>query len=995
MRRELVLDLFQHSVSREPDRAAVVDRGRVLSYRELGESSDRVAEWLRRRGIGPGDLVPVVAHRSAELITALVGVAKCGAAYVPIDARYPVKRRSSMIEQCTPAVVLAAAVNESDDEAVSVAAVTGEGAQVRPDPVRIADTDAVYVVFTSGTTGVPKGVVVEHHSLARLIEWHNARFAMEPGSRSTLMAGVGFDVSQWEVWSALASGAAIYVVDEEIRADPEALLDFYAATGLTHAYAPTALIPQLAAARQPRSLRLRYLFCAGEKLHPLATAHLPYTLVDYYGPTEATIFATCRIVSPHSEHDPASIGVPVADAEAFVLDQDLGEVPHGEVGELCLAGGGLARGYLNSSGSTAERFVRSDRLGRRLYRTGDRARWLADGTLQFIGRGDEQIKVRGYRVEPGDVEAALLRHRLVKAAAVIAEDTAAAGRRLVAFVVPRDPPLREAEFVAEMRAALRRELPDFMLPAVYRLLAQLPASVSGKTDRAALRGLLAIGQPPSMGHEASGDDFESDAERGIAAVWREALGHSHFGAQDGFFEVGGHSMLAASTVHQIGARLRVKAYIRDVYEFPSVRELATELERRAARRAPAVDSEPVRELRADVRLPDGFVPPAPPDPEALIRPQHIMLTGATGFVGIHLLGELLSTTDAHLHLPIRATGSALAADRLRRLAARYRVELDFTRISVYPADLPEPGLGIAAEDYRLLTEQVDVVYHSASAVNFIQPYSFMKRDNVQGLRQVIAFATDRRTKPLILLSTISVFSWGHLFTSKTWMREDDDIDQNLPAVSTDLGYVRSKWVMEKIADLAARRGLPLMIFRLGYATCHSRSGICADYQWWGRLVQTCAALHAIPDLQELREGLTTVDYMAQAVAAVSRRPQALGHRFNLVPSPEKTLTLKEFFDLLTRHCGLDFTVLPYRQWISLWADDPMAPLYPLRSMFTDDMYEGSSTVELYQNTYRWHTGDLQNHLSSTGIREPEFTPDLLKRYIDHLHGPGSANPTGP
>ncbi|HEY0692472.1 MAG TPA: thioester reductase domain-containing protein [Kribbella sp.] len=584
-------------------------------------------------------------------------------------------------------------------------------------------------------------------------------------------------------------------------------------------------------------------------------------------------------------------------------------------------------------------------------------------------------------MEPGDVEAALLRHPLVQAAAVIAEDTAATGRRLVAFLVPRDPSLLENKLVAEVRAALRRELPAFMVPAIYRLLAQLPASASGKTDHAALRELLAAGQPPS----ADQGGFGSDVERGIAAVWRKVLGHGHFGADDSFLEVGGHSMLAASTVQQISARLGVKTYIRDVYEFPSLRTLAAELEQRSIQRPQLADNEPVRELQRDILLPTGFAVTGGSDPGALTRPRHILLTGATGFVGIHLLSELLATTDAHLHLPIRGAGTALSADRLRQLAHRYRVELDFDRISVYPADLAEPGLGIADEDYRWLTEQVDLVYHSASAVNFIQPYSFMKRDNVEGLRQVIAFAADRRVKPLILLSTISVFSWGHLFTGKTWMREDDDIDQNLPAVSTDLGYVRSKWVMEKIADLAADRGLPLMTFRLGYAICHSRTGMCADYQWWGRLVQTSDALRAIPDLQELREGLTTVDYMAQAIAAVSRQPQALGHRFNLVPSPERALTLREFFDLLTRHCSRDFTRLPYRQWVSLWEQDLKAPLYPLRSMFTDDINNGYSTVELYQNTYRWDTSDLQRHLGPTGIREPEFTPDLLERYLDHLH----------
>ncbi|GHH05405.1 amino acid adenylation domain-containing protein [Amycolatopsis oliviviridis] len=984
MRDDLVLDGLERAVTEVPDKAAVIDRHRSLSYRELAESSDRVAGWLASRGVGTGDVVPVLAERSVDLVTATVGVAKSGAAYAPVDARFPARRRSSMIDQCRPKVVLAATssdiVDVPADDAVSTADVVSQGDGASAEAAVTTGSDAVYVVFTSGTTGEPKGVVVEHNSLARLIGWHNARFTMGPGCRSTLMAGVGFDVSQWEIWSALASGATMRVVDDEVRADPEALLDFYAERALTHAYAPTALVPRLAGSAQPDSLRLRYLFCAGEKLHPVATADLPYTVVDYYGPTEATIYATCRVLPKQHEHTQPSIGHPVADTEAFVLDEALGEVPKGDVGELCLAGGGLARGYLNSPKLTARRFVRSSRLKRRLYRTGDLARWLDDGTLQFLGRRDEQVKIRGYRVEPGDVEAALLKLPEVRSAAVVAASTASADQRLVAFLVADDPEVREDELVADVRVALRRELPDFMVPAVYRVVTELPAAATGKIDRIALREHAAITQPA----HANRNGFGNEAERAIAVVWEEILGHRHFGPDDAFLEVGGDSMLAASAVQKIGARVGAKTHIRDVYEFPSIRMLATELDRRANRRGPVTDGEPVRELRRDITLPAGFTVSGEPEPDALTRPRHILLTGATGFVGIHLLDELLATTQAHLHLPIRGAGTALATDRLRRLAGRHRLELDFGRVSVYPADLPERELGIDGADYRRLAEQVDLVYHSASAVNFIQPYSFMKRDNVDGLRQVIAFAAEGKTKPLILLSTISVFSWGHLFTGKTWMREDDDIDQNLPAVSTDIGYVRSKWVMEKIADLAAGQGLPLMTFRLGYATCHSRTGACADYQWWGRLVQTCTALRAIPDLRELREGLTTVDYMAQAIAAVSRRPQALGQHFNLVPSPERTITLTEFFDLLTRHCGQDFTALPFKEWVALWEQNPAAPLYPLRSLFTDDMHEGQSTVELYQNTYRWDTGNLRRHLAPTGVREPRFTPELLNRYLDHL-----------
>ncbi|EEE02491.1 thioester reductase domain-containing protein [Burkholderia multivorans] len=289
-------------------------------------------------------------------------------------------------------------------------------------------------------------------------------------------------------------------------------------------------------------------------------------------------------------------------------------------------------------------------------------------------------------------------------------------------------------------------------------------------------------------------------------------------------------------------------------------------------------------------------------------------------------------------------------------------------------------------DYRTLAGCVDVIYHSASAVNFIQPYSYMRTDNVDGLKRVLAFAADGQPKALMLLSTISVYSWGHLHTGKTTVSEDDDIDQNLPAVMTDIGYVRSKWVMEKVADLAASRGLPLMTFRLGYATFHRDAGLSANYQWWGRLVRTCIDQQQIPDLRNLREGLTTVDYMTRAIAHISHNPSALGHKYNLVHTDDNNLTLRQFFERLERHFGLRFETVPFRQWLDGWQHDTAAPLYPLLSLFRDVMYDGRSTVELYQDTYRWRCDRVRAALQGSGIEEPTFTRDELARNLTQSIG---------
>lgn len=980
-----VLDHFRSQVDQHPHAAALIDRQATLTYAELDRQSNAVAAYLIERGIQPGDLVPLLADRSAALIVGLLGISKAGAGYVPIDVSYPAQRKQFIAAQTGASFVLAtsdAASIIDDFECVSIAKLatsSASPASLRPSPQQIA-----YVIFTSGTTGTPKGVVIEHQSLENLIAWHNREFLVQPSSRLTLMAKVGFDVSQWEIWSALCAGAALYLLDDETRIDTAALAAFYARNSVTHAFVPTVMAADVVAATSSLQTTLRYLFTAGEKLGPVDTDRATYTLVDYYGPTEATIFATVHRVVSATLKPPSSIGVPVAGAQVVILDDALADVAAGEIGELCIAGPGLARGYLNNKMLTDEKFI--VRNGTRLYRSGDLARVLPDGSLQFLGRRDEQIKIRGNRVELGEIEAQLsLLPQIKKATVIVTAPVDAARKEIVVFLVAADNPARTDDLPAAIKTSLKAFLPDYMLPAHYLFIDHVPLTANGKTDKQALLQIYAqeIGATSEEKAEYHGQQLI------LAGIFREVLGHGEFGAEDSFFDIGGHSLLAAQLMTVISDRLGVKAYIRDIYEHPSIASLSAELTRRAAAVASAVDGEPVRALLDDVHLPADLSFDRPYHLQQITAPKQILLTGVTGFVGIHLLQELLGTTDAIVHCPIRSHDQEHA--RLRLMESLHKNDIGLTeahlsRIRVYAADLSEPEFGLAADDYRYLCDAVDIIYHSASAVNFIQPYSYMRKDNVQGLCEVIGFAASGKLKPLALLSTISVYSWGHLHTHKRVMREDDDIDQNLPAVITDIGYVRSKWVMEKIADLAASRGLPLMTFRLGYATFHSKTGVCASYQWWSRLVKTCIANGTVPELHDLREGLTTVDYMVRAIAHISRNPAALGKKFNLIHSDNNNLTLRAFFNKLESDLGFSFKTIPYKNWRAEWEHDAQAPLYPLLSLFKDVMCDGQSTVELYQNTYQWDCSNVAEFLRGSGISEPTFDRQELQRYVQRSIG---------
>ncbi|WP_175845451.1 non-ribosomal peptide synthetase [Burkholderia arboris] len=1004
-----VIDGFRTRAARDAGASAVVSEHACLSYGELDRRSDAVARALQARGIASGDLVPIEAARNAEFIVGILGILKAGATYVPIDERYPDARKHHILQQCNAALVLTARAAPRD--AATPFASVADLSAWRPDRDDAGATQhldapggAIYVIFTSGSTGAPKGVIVEHAAVSALVDWHNDRFSMNDASRTTLMAGLGFDVSQWEIWSALCAGATLFLPDEETRVDADALVGFFTRHRITHAYVPTVMVADVVGVGQPADLKLKYLFTAGEKLGPIDTGRIAYTVIDYYGPTEATIFATCQVVPSAALGRPESIGRPVGATEILILNDTREAVTGSDVGEICIGGPGLARGYLGNPALTREKFRPHPRQPDRIiYRTGDLGRWLDDGSIQFLGRLDDQVKIRGNLVELSEVHAALVSSGEVRRAVVLAIPGAAAvgagaGMELVAFVVPRDPAVPGARIVDALKASVRQTLPDYMWPVSHVLLDGMPVTANGKTDRAALELRYREAQRSRTAPEPY-----TAVEQVVADAFVALTGHASFRKTDGFFDIGGNSLLTAKLARALSDAAGTKMLIRDVYEHQSVEALAREIERRVATAARAIEREPVYALENDIRVPGEADFSGAFDAALLACPRTILLTGATGFVGVHLLAELLATTSAVVHCLVRAKDAAAGRARIDEKLRAYDVNLGpdaRSRIRVWAGDVTQARFGMNAHDYATLADGIDLVYHSASAVNFIQPYSYMKQINVDGLARILAFAGCRRTKALILLSTISVYSWGHRFTGKTLMTEADDIDQNLPAVLEDIGYTRSKWVMEKMADLAVQRGLPLMTFRLGYATFHGETGVSADYQWWGRLVRTCIALGTVPDLHDLREGLTSVDYMTKALARIARNPAALGRKFNLINSPESDMTLKAFFSRLERYFGLRFRVVPYREWLDAWKTDIDAPLYPLLSLFDDNIRDGLSTVELYQDNYVWDCRNVIAFLEGSGIEQPAFSREQLARYMERSIGyrvaatPGNAVRTG-
>ena len=576
---------FEAAAARDPQAVAVIGDGEPVTYGQLNRRANRLAHHLRARGVGPDVPVGVCLERSADLVAALLAVLKAGGAYVPLDPAYPAERLATMLGDCgAPLLVTRRGVDAEIPRGVGVVELDGEGDRIAresgDDPgVAVDGASLAYVIYTSGSTGTPKGVMVPHAALANHTASALRAYGISPADRVLQFASVSFDASAEEIFPALAAGAALVLRPSHAVDAVPGFLAFCSERGVTVLDLPTAfwhpLAAALAADRLPLPAALRLVIIGGERALPERVAAWNAAvrgrarLVNTYGPTEGTIVATRHEVAAGEDGGrELPVGRPIHGVRCRVLDAALGPVPAGVPGELHLGGAGVARGYLRRPALTAERFVpdpHAGTAGARMYATGDRARWRADGSLEFAGRVDGQVKVRGFRIEPGEVEAALRRHPDVRDAAVAAREDAPGERSLAAYVVAGAP----APPVRELRDLLRELLPAWMVPSSFAFVDALPLTPAGKVDR---RALAARGAAPALAAEAFVAP-RTPAEEALAAAWAEVLRRERVGVHDDFFELGGDSIRAIQAVS--GARRRgVFLTPQQIFQHPTVARAA-------------------------------------------------------------------------------------------------------------------------------------------------------------------------------------------------------------------------------------------------------------------------------------------------------------------------------------------------------------------------------------------------------------------------------------
>jgi amino acid adenylation domain-containing protein/thioester reductase-like protein len=1017
-----VHERFAQRATERPTAIAVEQNGGRLSYAELDRRADELARRLRAHAIGRGSVVMTHLERSPDLIVSMLATLKAGAAYLPVDPEVPAHRTLPLLDEAACAAVITDPGNRSRFDGRDVVLLDPDvdrepAPQSRsapsgpsgpsdlsdlsgpsdPAPTALDDSDPAYVIYTSGSSGTPKGVKVGHGSLAHLCAEINARYGIGPEDRVLQFAAVTFDTSIEQILLTLLNGATL-VLPEGVWAPSEMASELVknqvTVMDLTPSYWRAFLAELISL---PAELPVRLTIVGGDTVQAgecrTALRLMPDArLVNAYGLTETTI-TTCTmdITGPTlPTHGPVLVGRPLPGTAVHVLDEELRPVPPGETGEIYISGHGVALGYLTENADHTR--FQPDHLagtpGTRMYRTGDLGCRTPDGDLRIMGRADRQVKVRGFRVEPAEIEAVLAAHRQIANVAVTTYSYRGE-REIAAHYVPVEAGA-EAPTPRDLHAHLSGRLPHYMVPTSFVRLAEMPLKSNGKTDLEALpKPSLAARTAAASDHPHTGT-AAGPLERGMHAIWREVLEVDRIGPDDAFFELGGDSIAAAQLLARVRASFgititQVRPLIRRLLDGATLRGFAEAIE--AARAGTFSGDASAVDFAAEARL-DVEIRRTPERPASWADPAHILLTGVTGFLGIYLLRELLNTTGATVHCLVRAEDAAQAMHRIQANARHYFGEdLDghrhSGRIQAVPGDLAEPGLGLAAEEFDRLAGLVDVIHHPGGLVNFIYPYDHMRAANVEGTREIIRLAARYRNAPVHYTSTMAVIS-GFGTAGVRHVTEETPADH---VDHLSVGYVESKWVAEAVLREAADQGLPVAIYRAADISGDRDRGA------WNTATEMCAMKKFIVDtgmspLAELPLDYTPVDCFAAAVAHIAARKLPAGEVYHLT-NPGK-VNVAVLTERLRAH-GHIIREVPWDDWlgqvVKTAVEDPDHPMTPFAPLFIDRCSTGEMSVaEMYlETTFPVFTRDnVEAALRDSGIDIPPVDAELLDRYIRYL-----------
>lgn len=987
--------MFEAAAASMPERIALSSADGELTYAQLNEKANETARMLIAKGLRKGDFVTIYMERSQTLIVSLLGILKAGGVYVPVDPEHPRERNRYIVEDTGSAFVLTksrllAEARELCDGMESVREIIAADAGFPADrvggnpDVGVGPEDLAYVIYTSGSTGRPKGALIAHEGVVNLGETVRRDCRIEPGDVLTQFATYSFDASVWDTIGALFYGATLYLLSPEERVSVEEFASAVERTGTTIiAILPTVFFNQLSAYLSEEGYRklskVKLITVAGEALYGAQVRAFQrkfkdaIQIVNVYGPTECTVCTTTHIVDGYIGDDVVNvpIGKPIRNYKVYILNEDYRLCPVNVPGEVYISTVGLARGYLHQPEKTAEAFLPNPfEPGGKIYKSGDIAKLLPDGSIEYVGRRDSQLKIRGHRIEIGEIEDNFIRLPNVQNVAVVAVKDKDGQNALVGYFTSRDGSRIQA---SDVKRGLGGKLPSYFVPKWIVQLDEMPLSPTGKIDRKKLAASGAPEEAPAT--DAAFAPPENELHRAIAEAWKEGLGLEQVGIHDDFFEIGGDS-LAIMHVLSLLKREHAGVRINDFFQCRTIAKLAERIERLGQEEAEAK----ARTARpSDRKVPLNEHPVTFGEGLAELRfdrPGVILLTGATGYLGSRLLYDLLTSSEAFVVCLVRGRGAQSGQARLEETMEYYfgkpALHLLRGRVVALEGELGAPGLGLSDQTRRRLAENVDAIVHSAADVRHFGEADLFDRTNLEGTRQLLELAEEAERR--IRFHHVSTMGIPEdLALSGQWEAQTERAEFTVDARVDNL-YTNSKLEAEKLLMEAAKRGVAVTVYRVGNLSCHSESGSFQrniDSNAFYRMFKAMLLLGKAPEAS-WDVDFTPIDYAGRAIANLALRPDTAGRVFHICnPRP---IPYSKLIGAI-RELGYAVETMPfgeYADWLLRPGGDKDAEAVKLAIA----QLEGDGAKDM---SYRYACPVTEAYLAESGIRCPEADERFIRR----------------
>jgi len=906
-KEKFIHQIFEDRVKATPNNIAIEYNETQLTYNQLNKKAIKLAHYLTNNFVITNQFIPVYLDPSVELIIVILGILKAGGVYIPIATSSPMKHLVSIILCSSPPFIVSKkswveTINSATleynvkikvlllEENLSIDTLPTHNLNIKNKQNTLA-----YVIYTSGTTGHPKGVMIKHESLVNLILDTVCKLAITPTSRILQFASIGFDASIWEIFSALVGGGTLCIPSQDQKLVGKLLkkiIDYYR---ISLIILPPSALQTLS---QYKINTLKTIVTGGEFCSKELASHWirGVNLFNAYGPTEVTVCATMAALEHELPSNPP-IGKLMANTIAYVLDKNCSLLPIGAIGELYLGGDGVGSGYLNQDELTQRFFIQNYFVkdsAQKLYRTRDLVRWLPNGELEYVGRLDNQVKIRGYRIELEAIEAQILHYHDIHQCAVTLQENKALGKFLVAYVASPHTNID----VDALRIQLKKTLPDYMIPSFFIYSKNLLLTASGKIDREKLKKFdstqiinLKSYTPPC-----------TEVEHRLVSIWSELLSVNPIGIHDDFFNLGGHSLILTNLSIKLMDELNYVLSLQQFFKLPTIAYLANLISNQKSSKSSA--------NRNHLLLQDKILAPSIQPLSGIKHKERkfILLTGASGFLGVHLLYELYRMTNATIYCLIRCNSISEAFRKLENELDKYRLNItSMERIIPICGDLSKAQLGLSKVDYKDMSEKIDAIYHNGAYVNHLYSYERLRLSNVNSTVELLKLATVNKNKELHYVSTLSAGNGNrqHEITEKFC-----DIDKNF---SQDLsGYNQTKLVAECLLSQAHARSIYVNIYRPGWILGQSLSGLMpTENNHLLLLLKGCIQLGYAPDFEMILNVLP-VDFISKFIVSSSLDRQINSKIYNITHN-DLSFSWKQLIDF-SHNYGYEMQMISADLW---------------------------------------------------------------------------------